>query len=178
MVYYQVQINHSQRSFTIHHLLIVLVQFKLIVAHSHCFYMQLYTIFYINSYPYWVMQQILHPFWVKYSHSFHSLEDEKGPMSFTFGHTHPGIVGTKSLLGWYGLVSDDLCQRPSLSTWVDPHWSGQWVIRQKDPTYSLRREVIGLTTWWFVSGYQTLVVGMLIQLLVSYTGGGGSVKKG
>ena len=33
---------------------------------------------------------------MKYSHSFHSLEAEKGPMSFTFGHTHPGIVGTKS----------------------------------------------------------------------------------
>ena len=27
---------------------------------------------------------------MKYSHSFHSLEAEKGPMSFTFGHTHPG----------------------------------------------------------------------------------------
>ena len=33
---------------------------------------------------------------MRYSHSFHSLEAEKGPMSFTFGHTHPGIVGTKS----------------------------------------------------------------------------------
>ena len=33
---------------------------------------------------------------MRYSHSFHSLEAEKGPMSFTFGHKHPGIVGTKS----------------------------------------------------------------------------------
>ena len=32
---------------------------------------------------------------MKYSHSFHSLEAEKGPMSFTFGHTHPSIVGIK-----------------------------------------------------------------------------------
>ena len=36
------------------------------------------------------------PISVKYSHSFHSLEAGKGPMSFPFGHTHPGIVGTKS----------------------------------------------------------------------------------
>ena len=42
------------------------------------------------------MQQNLHLFWVIYSHSFHSLEAEKGPMSFTFGHTHPVIVGIKS----------------------------------------------------------------------------------
>ena len=33
---------------------------------------------------------------MKYSHSFHSLEAEKGPMSFTLEHTHSGIVGTKS----------------------------------------------------------------------------------
>ena len=30
------------------------------------------------------------------SHSFHSLEAEKGPISFTFRHTHTGMVGTKS----------------------------------------------------------------------------------
>ena len=30
------------------------------------------------------------------THSFHSLEAEKGPMSFTFGHTHLGVVETKS----------------------------------------------------------------------------------
>ena len=30
------------------------------------------------------------------SHSFHSLEAEKGPISFTFGHTHTGMVDTKS----------------------------------------------------------------------------------
>ena len=32
---------------------------------------------------------------MEYSHPFHSLELEKGPMSFNFGHTHPGIVVTK-----------------------------------------------------------------------------------
>ena len=31
------------------------------------------------------------------SHSFHSLETEKGPISFNFGHTHTGIVEIKSL---------------------------------------------------------------------------------
>ena len=46
--------------------------------------------------PYWVSWQILHPFWVKPSHSFHSLEVKKGPMSFTFGHTHPGILELES----------------------------------------------------------------------------------
>ena len=30
------------------------------------------------------------------SHSFRSLEAEKGPISFTFGHTHTGMVDTKS----------------------------------------------------------------------------------
>ena len=29
-------------------------------------------------------------------HSFHSLEAEKGPISFTFRHTHTGMVDTKS----------------------------------------------------------------------------------
>ena len=29
------------------------------------------------------------------SHSFHSIEAEKGPISFTFGHTHTGMVDTK-----------------------------------------------------------------------------------
>ena len=33
---------------------------------------------------------------MKSCHSFHSLEAEKGPMSFTFRHTHPGKVETKS----------------------------------------------------------------------------------
>ena len=31
-----------------------------------------------------------------FSHSFHSLEAEKGPISFTFGHTHTDMVDTKS----------------------------------------------------------------------------------
>ena len=31
---------------------------------------------------------------MKSSFSFHSLEAQKGPMSFTFGHTHSGILGT------------------------------------------------------------------------------------
>ena len=30
------------------------------------------------------------------SHSLHSLEAEKGPISFTFGHTHTGMIDTKS----------------------------------------------------------------------------------
>ena len=30
------------------------------------------------------------------SHSFHSLEAEKGPISFAFGHTHTGMIDTKS----------------------------------------------------------------------------------
>ena len=30
------------------------------------------------------------------SHLFHSLESEKGPISFTFQHTHTGMVDTKS----------------------------------------------------------------------------------
>ena len=34
---------------------------------------------------------------MKYSHSFHSLEAKKGPISFTFGHTHTGMVDTRSL---------------------------------------------------------------------------------
>ena len=39
---------------------------------------------------------------MKYSHSFHSFEAEKGTMSFTFGHTHPGVVGNKSASGGGG----------------------------------------------------------------------------
>ena len=30
------------------------------------------------------------------SHSFHSLEAEKEPISLTFGHTHTGMIETKS----------------------------------------------------------------------------------
>ena len=30
------------------------------------------------------------------SHSFHSLEAEKEPISFNFGHIHTGMIGTKS----------------------------------------------------------------------------------
>ena len=35
---------------------------------------------------------------MKYSHSFHSLEAKKGPMSFTFGHIHPGKLRTKGCI--------------------------------------------------------------------------------
>ena len=31
-----------------------------------------------------------------FSHSFHSLKAEKGPISITFGHTHTGMIDTKS----------------------------------------------------------------------------------
>ena len=49
-----------------------------------------------KSYPYRLEQQISHPFWMTSSHSFHSLEAKKGPISFTFGHTQTSMVNTKS----------------------------------------------------------------------------------
>ena len=60
------------------------------------FFMLWYTVSVVIFHPYWVRWQILHPFWVKSCHSFHSLKAEKGPMSFTFRHTHPGKVESKS----------------------------------------------------------------------------------
>ena len=53
---------------------------------------------------------------MKYSHSFHSLEAEKGPLSFTFGHTHPGIVGNKLPPTLPG--ADDI-----MADWADPQLS-------------------------------------------------------
>ena len=48
------------------------------------------------------------------SHSFHSLEAEKGPISFTFGHTHTGMVDTKS--------------PPGVEPFLRPTFDLDWVV--------------------------------------------------
>ena len=81
-------------TYTYHLLLLISYQFCL---YSHCCSSALALLhpFSYNtsqkSYAHGMGQQISHPYWMKYSHSFHSLEAKKGLISFTFRHTHPGI---------------------------------------------------------------------------------------
>ena len=56
-------------------------------------YMAWHTIYVVVCHQYWVRKQISHPFLVKSSHSFHSVEARKRPVSFTFQQTHLDQVG-------------------------------------------------------------------------------------
>ena len=47
-----------------------------------------------NPYPCRLKQQLSQPLWMTSSHSFHSLEAKKRPISFTLWHKHPGIIET------------------------------------------------------------------------------------
>ena len=93
--------NIKMELLTYKYLLFPLISYQFGLS-SHCFNSVLALLhpFLYNtsqkSYPYGMGQQISHPYWMKSSHSFHSLEAKKGPISFTFRHTHPGIVDTKS----------------------------------------------------------------------------------
>ena len=55
------------------------------------------------------------------SHAFHSLEAEKGPISFNFGHTHTGMVESKSPPGALIQQLLLLLEKISLSISVYPY---------------------------------------------------------
>ena len=75
------------------------------------------------------------------SHSFHSLEAEKGPISFTFRHTHTGMVGTKSPPGLQPAITvfTEHLTQPNLSLSVYKR-SVQKEPPRKIPFYECRRD--------------------------------------